>query len=447
MVTKVIMPKQGLQMTEGTIVRWNVQEGEGVEEGQSLFEMETDKLTIEIDAPASGTLLKILKSEGEIVPVAEIIAIIGDPGENYDSILDEIIKEESPKEEKIEVTTETTEKISIGTPLKRDTLDRIFITPRAKMRAEEKGIDYNEVFGTGPEGLIIEKDVLEFNPMDSQSRMKVTPVAAKMAQVKGIDLSGVTGSGIAGRIMKEDIEGSEEFSNDIFNFSGSSSINGEIVPLTSARKIVSDRMKESLHTMAQANHTIRVDMSETIRLRKELKEEGIKISFNDILIKVVAKTLLEFPYMNSSMVEEGIWLKDYVNMGLAIAVNNGLIVPNIKNADLLSLQEIAIASSDLISKAQNNKLDFNDCIDGTFTITNLGMFDIDEFTAIINPPESGILAVGKIQKTPVVIGDEIVVRPILTLTLTYDHRIIDGAPAAQFLKRIKQLLMKPYLLL
>ncbi len=437
MLTKVIMPKQGLQMTEGTIMRWIVPEGGMVEEGQALFEMETDKLTIEIDAPASGKLLKIIKDEGETVPVAQTIAIIGEEGADYNALLEEIREEESPKEEVAkeddQAMAESREDAPVAGSLERDAGDRVFISPRARMRAEERGIDYRQVPASGPGGLIIERDVLAFKAMDSKGPVRATPVAAKMAQARGVDLSAVRGSGIAGRVMKEDLE--------------DAGLRGRIVPLTNTRQIISDRMKDSLHTMAQAKHTIRVDMTEAIRLREDLKEEGIKVSYNDILIKVVARALTEFPYMNSSMLEEGIYLKDYVNIGLAIAVEDGLIVPNIKDADRLGLQEIAGESSDLIAKAQDKRLDFNDTLDGTFTITNLGMFDIDEFTAIINPPESGILAVGKIEKNPVVIGDDIVVRPISSLTLTYDHRLIDGAPAAQFLKRIKELLMKPYLLL
>ena len=437
MLTKVIMPKQGLQMTEGTIMRWIVPEGGMVEEGQALFEMETDKLTIEIDAPASGKLLKIIKDEGQTVPVAQTIAIIGEEGADYNALLEEIREEESPKEEvakeEDQAMAESREDAPAAGSLERGEGDRVFISPRARMRAEERGIDYRQVPASGPEGLIIERDVLAFKAMDSKGPVRATPVAAKMAQARGVDLSDVRGSGIAGRVMKEDLE--------------DAGLRGRIVPLTNTRQIISDRMKESLHTMAQAKHTIRVDMTEAIKLREDLKEEGIKVSYNDILIKVVARALTEFPYMNSSMLEEGIYLKDYVNIGLAIAVEDGLIVPNIKDADRLGLQEIAGESSDLIAKAQDKRLDFNDTLDGTFTITNLGMFDIDEFTAIINPPESGILAVGKIEKSPVVIGDDIVVRPISSLTLTYDHRVIDGAPAAQFLKRIKELLMKPYLLL
>lgn len=450
MATKVIMPKQGLQMTEGTIIRWIISEGDQIELGQPLFEIETDKVNIEIESPASGTLLKIIVSEGETVPITETVAIIGEVGEDYSSLLvEEDSKQEalSVKENRVDIEESPKQ---IANTVTRNPSERIFITPRAKTKASEMEIDYYLVNGSGPEGLIIERDVMAAAGNIAQSRIKTSPVAAKIAQAKGIDLSSVSGTGISGRIMKEDLGRKTMKENNAIEDTIKKTFAprmGKVVPFTGVRKVISDRMMESLHGMAQANHTIKVDMTEAISLRTQLKEAGIKVSYNDILVKVVSKALLEFPYMNSSIIEDGILLKDYVNLGLAVAVDNGLLVPNIKDADLLSLQEIAAESSQVIDKALNGKLRPNDYANGTFTITNLGMFDIDEFTAVINPPESGILAVGKIEKTPVVENDAIVIRPIMALRLTYDHRVIDGAPAAQFLQRVKQLLMKPYLLL
>ncbi|MDR3551792.1 MAG: dihydrolipoamide acetyltransferase family protein, partial [Clostridia bacterium] len=210
---------------------------------------------------------------------------------------------------------------------------------------------------------------------------------------------------------------------------------------------ISNRMMKSLHETAQANHRMKVDMTEVIALREKLKADGEKVSFNDILIKITAKALLEFPMVNASLRDEGILMQDYVNMGIAVAVENGLIVPVVRDVDLMTLGQLSEASAAQIEKAKTGKLAPNDYTGGTFTITNLGMFDVDEFTAIINPPESAILAVGKIAKTPVVIGDSIVIRPIMTLSLTYDHRLIDGSVAAQFLQRVKQIISDPYLLL
>jgi pyruvate dehydrogenase E2 component (dihydrolipoamide acetyltransferase) len=221
----------------------------------------------------------------------------------------------------------------------------------------------------------------------------------------------------------------------------------ELLPFEGMRKVIADRMMESLHNSAQLAHKMKVDMTEIIRLRESYKQEGIKISINDVLIKIVSQTLLEFPMLNASLTEEGILTHNYVNMGIAVAVENGLIVPVIRDADLLALKEISASGSVLVDKAKSGSLETEDYTGGTFTISNLGMFDIDEFTAIINPPESAILAVGKIEKVPVVRDDEIVIRPIMTLSLTYDHRVVDGAPAAQFLQKVKKVMENPYLLL
>lgn len=457
MATKVIMPKQGLQMTEGTITKWIVPEGGKVEVDQPLFEMETDKLTIEITAPASGTLLKIVREVGDVVPITEIIAVIGEPGEDYSSLLPGKAAAASKQVEAAaeEVKKPATAEAPAGNRVvSRDPSERVFVTPRAKTTAAEKEIDYLEVDGTGPEGLVIERDILAHMEEAANNKIRISPVAAKIAKANGIDLSLVNGTGTSGRIMKEDVEkfleakaGTTSFAASSATAAGASGRKETVVPVKGMRKVISDRMMESLHCMAQANHRMKVDMSEAMKLRAQYKQAGIKISFNDILTKVVSKALMEFPYMNSSMIGDGIILKDYVNMGLAVAVPNGLIVPNIKDADLMPLTEIAAASADVIQKALEGKLNPDEYSNGTFTITNLGMFDIDEFTAVINPPECGILAVGKIVKTPVVEDDNIVIKPLMTLSLTYDHRIIDGADAAKFLQRIKQLLMNPYLLL
>jgi len=319
--------------------------------------------------------------------------------------------------------------------------ERVFATPRAKTTASEKGIDFTDVAGTSPDGLIIEKDILAFKASAAASP-KATPLAVKVAQQKDVELADVEGTGARGKITRSDVESAIALRAG----KAATGRSGRVVPFAGMRKVISDRMMQSLHGMAQANHRMKVDMSEIIRFREKLKEAGIKVSFTDIIVKVVSKALLDFPILNSTLTSEGILLKDYVNMGLAVAVEGGLIVPVIKDADLMTLEEISAVASELADKAKKGGLMPHEYTGGTFTITNLGMFDIDEFTAVINPPESAILAVGKIDKVPVVEGDNIVVKPIMMLSLTYDHRIIDGAPAAQFLQRVKQIMQNPYLL-
>ncbi len=429
-------------MTEGTIIKWLFAEGQPVEAGQPLFEMETDKLTIEIEASASGTLLKIIRNAGEVVLITETIAVIGDPGEDISSLLDTLGSQPDASEQGNEGTVSQGTASQNALP-QRQANERVFITPRAKMTADEAGINYQAIPGTGPDGLIIEKNVKE-HIESCKAAAKITPVAKKVAEQNQIDVSDVDGTGARGKIMKADIE--KAINERRAKFAGGVR-QQRVIPFAGMRKVISDNMMKSLHGMAQANHRMKVDMTEVMKLRERLKVDGLKVSFNDILVKVVAKTLGDFPIVNSTLTEEGIVLRDFVNVGIAVAVENGLIVPVVKDADLMTLKEISAVSGELIEKAKGGKLSPDDYTGGTFTITNLGMFDIDEFTAVINSPEVGILAVGKIEKMPVVVGNEIVIKPITVLSLTYDHRIVDGAPAAQFLQRVKQILQNPYLLL
>lgn len=440
MANKVIMPKQGLQMTEGTITKWLVQEGQQAIEGESLFEMETDKLTIVIDSTYTGTLLKIIKDEGEVVPITEIIAIIGEKGEDISDILDaendNDINEVKDTEIDIEVQEEkNVEKISNENLSNK----RIFISPRAKKLANESDIEINTVKGTGTNGRIVEKDIVAYK----NSLPKLTSTAKKMVIEKGLNPKDIKGSGIGGRIYRSDVEKLVVSKEETINNRGE-----RVIPLNSMRKIIADRMCTSQREMAQTNHKIKVDASELIKIRETYKKDGIKISYNDIIVKMVSKALTEYPIINSSFSDEGIILKEYVNMGIAVAVDNGLIVPVIKDTDLMNIEQIGSASKEVIEKIKTGKLETKDYTGGTFTISNLGMYDIDEFVAIINPPEAGILAVGKMEYVPVVVDKtEIEIKPIIKLTLSYDHRTIDGADAAKFLSRIKQLLEKPYLAL
>ena len=445
MASIVIMPKQGLQMTEGIITQWLFAEGQTVAEGEPLFEMETDKLTIVIDSPASGTLLKIIRQAGDVVPITEPIAIIGQPGEDFKSLIS--ANTGAVSEAQAAPAASATAGAGAEAPMNAAATrnssvppgGRIFATPRAKLAAEAKNLDYRLVPGSGPEGLIIERDILNDQ---AASQPRTTPLAQKIAEINGVDLNGINGTGTHGKIIKIDVEAAVHSRRS----SAADRRTEDLIPFAGMRKAIADKMMQSLHGMAQANHRMKVDMSEVVRFREFLRNDGIKVSYTDIMIKAVSKALMEFPVVNSTMTPEGIVTKNYVNMGIAIAVDKGLVVPVIVDADLMTLPEISAASADLIGKAKNGGLNPDDFRGGTFTITNLGMFDIDEFTAIINYPESGILAMGKIDRVPVAEGDNVVIRPVTVLSLSYDHRIIDGAPAAKFLQRIKQILQNPYLL-
>ena len=389
-VHKIILPKQGLQMTEGVITQWLKQEGDEVKEGEPLFEMETDKLSIVIDSTATGTVLKLLYEEGDMVPVTETIAYVGPAGTDIEAALAAPAAPAAPAEAVVEEAP-----VPVGD-------GRIFASPRAKMVAEEKGIDIATVKGTGPDGLIIERDVLSAKPAP-----KAVQAAAPVA---------------------EELE--------------------TVIPLKGMRKIIAERMHQSLHDLAQANHRMEVDMTQCVAMREQLKAAGVKVSYNDMVIRCVAKVLTEFPMMNSSMTDTAIIQKHYVNVGMAVATDTGLLVPVIKGTDKMSLTQISEAAKDLGKRTKEGGLNPDELTGGTFTVTNLGMFGVDSFTAVINAPEAGILAVGQMKKKAVVLDDDsIVVRPMMWLSLTYDHRIVDGAPAAQFLKRIKTLLETPALLL
>lgn len=446
MAAIVVMPKLGMTMTEGVITKWLKAEGDDVIKGESILVVESDKANVEIDASESGKLVKILRNEREILPVAEPIGIIANTLEDGLMLLNtgNYIAEKPLKEMKqTEISTvgadfesDMIKGAEISDSLKK--MQRIFASPRAKALARKLGINLADIRGTGPEGIIIERDLTVLN---SRNEPKVTPLAKKLIEQSDLDLYEIKGSGTHGRIMKEDVESVLKFQHK------EKSSSGKVLPFKGIRKIISDRMMESLHGMAQANHRIKVDMSEAIRLREGFKQQGRRVSYSDILIKIVARALRDFPIMNSSLTEEGILMKEDVNIGMATAIESGLVVPVIAEADKKNLDEIAKISAELVEKAKNGRLIPNDYSGGTFTVTNLGMYDIDEFTAIINPPEIGILAVGKIDRIPVAEGDSILIKPIMMLSLTYDHRVVDGAPAAHFLQRIKQLLQDPYLLL
>ena len=434
MAEKIIMPKQGLQMTEGTITKWLVKEGDKVEIGQPLFEMETDKNTIQIDSTAAGEVLKLVAKEDETVPITETIAIVGKKGEDFSDLLPKKKEEKKPEPAPAPVAPAAPAVKSAPaddtTPIALEG-GRIFVTPRAKMTAERKNIDYKTVNGTGASGLIIEKDVL------AAAAVKASPVAKAIAARKGVSITTVTGTGENGKIVKHDI------------LSGDANLSREdkVIPISGMRKVIADNMMNSVQSMAHAYHKVAVDMSEAKLIRAAFKKAEKKVSFNDIIIMALGRALQEHPRMNAWVEDGKITEKGSVNVGIAVAVDNGLIVPTVRDVQNMTIGEIHDESARLIAKTKAGGLKKEEYSGATFTVSNLGMFGIDEFTAIVNPPQVGILAVGSMTDTPVVRDGQIVIRPMMNLVLTYDHRVIDGAPAAQFLSRVKELLENPYLMI
>ena len=450
MASVIIMPKQGLLMEEGTITKWLAKEGEQTTEGAPLFEMETDKLTITMDSTATGTVLKILHPEGDTVPITQPIAIVGQPGEDISALLGGEAPAAAPAAAAPEAPT--AEAAPAPQPVVEHAPgERVFYSPRARLRAEENGVDIAAVPGSGPDGLVVERDVQNY----IANQPAVTPLAANQARIQGIDLSGLTGTGPNGKITTEDLHIA---SAAVEPAPAAEPIPGQLTrgtrteAMSGMRKAISRNMLTSKSTNAQTNHRMVVDMTAAVALRRQYKALGIKISYNDIIVRACAKALQDFPIVNASVDGSDIVYHDYVNIGTAVSVPGGLIVPVIRDADIIGLTGIAAKSAELIEKAREGRLTEADYHGGTFTVSSLGMFDLDDFVAIINPPESAILAVGKIAKTPVVVTDDegedqVVIKSMCALCLSYDHRIIDGAEAAKFLQKLKSYLQNPILLI
>ena len=452
MASVIIMPKQGLLMEEGTITKWLVKEGEQTTEGAPLFEMETDKLTITMDSTATGTVLKILHPEGDTVPITQPIAIVGEPGEDISGLLGDAPAATPRAAEKPRASAAEAAPAAAPVPaVEHAPGERVFSSPRARLRAEENGVDIAAVPGSGPDGLVVERDVQNY----IANQPAVTPLAANQARIQGIDLSGLTGTGPNGKITTEDLHIA---SAAVEPAPAAEPIPGQLTrgtrteAMSGMRKVISRNMLTSKSTNAQTNHRMVVDMTAAVALRRQYKALGIKISYNDIIVRACAKALQDFPIVNASVDGSDIVYHEYVNIGTAVSVPGGLIVPVIRDADIIGLTGIAAKSAELIEKAREGRLTEADYHGGTFTVSSLGMFDLDDFVAIINPPESAILAVGKIAKTPVVVTDDesedqVVIKSMCALCLSYDHRIIDGAEAAKFLQKLKSYLQNPILLI
>lgn len=391
MSTTVIMPKLGLTMTEGTIEKWLKQEGNRVEKGEPLVEIITEKINFQYESPASGILRKILHHEGETVPVTTPIAIIAEEGEAVAEV--ERTKPEVP----------------LGAPLpaavqreSKEPSQRIFISPIARKMAQEKGIDLSSIKGSGPMGRIIKMDVLK------AAEKEVTPPIRKPSE--------------------------------------------KWIPLKGIRRIIAKRMTESFQNVPHFYLSLEIDMTSCLALHEQLREEvekraRVRLTLTDILVKVTASALKEHPIINSRIEEDQIHLIEEINIGVAIALGDGLIVPVIHHADQKSLTEIASTLRDLTQKAKEGKLSLEDVAGGTFTLSNMGMLGIDKFNPIINPPECSILGVGRTVEKPVFHGGEIKVRPMAWFSLSSDHRIVDGAAASLFLNHIKKWAEHPHLLL
>ena len=401
------MPKLGFNMDKGTLLKWRKKEGDFVKEQEVLFEIETDKTVMPVEAQTSGILKKILVAEGEEVPVTLPIAIIGDKDEDISKMIEEAYKklgksemtEEEPKTAKM-ISQEITEKRQIEPKKEKEEFKKI--SPRAQKKAKELGVEVKLVEGSGPGGVVIEKDILDYFQLKRQT-------------------------------SKTLIEGKEIEKR---------------IPYTGIRKIIGDRLSQSKFSAPHVYFTISIDMTKAISFLDTYNSDlQLKVTINDLIVFVVAKVLKERPSINCSLIaEEIVYYKD-INIGIAVAIEQGLIVPVLKNAGKKNLSILSKEIRKLIKLARERKLMPDDYKGGTFTVSNLGMYGIENFTAIINLPEAAILAVGEIKRVPVVIEEEgaerIEIRSIMKMTLSTDHRLIDGGMAAKFLKQIRYYLEFP----
>jgi pyruvate dehydrogenase E2 component (dihydrolipoamide acetyltransferase) len=455
MAVEVVLPALGLTVEKGKILKWLKKEGDTVAKGDSLYEVEADKVTTEVESPASGILRKILIPEGVEVPILTVVAVITDE------------KEKLP-EKYLMMVTARPEKMD-APKLPRIQEPSVFVTsgpteikapPAARKLAKDRGIDLLSICGSGPGGTVLVKDVESFLATGGQAgaRVLATPTARKLAEREGMALASVKGTGVSGRVMKTDvmeaIAGVKPREPRPARISAkppsvSKHRLGQTIPMNSIRKVIAKRMAQSKFTAPHIYFFNDVDMEKLLTLREEIltefeENEGIRISINDFLIKAVALTLREYPLVNSMVSGEEIRIFPEFNVGLAVAMEDGLIVPAIPRTDQLDLGEIARYRADLVDRARQAKLTIEEMERGTFTISSLAQFDITFFTAILNPPQSGILTVGKVEEKPVVRNGQIVIRRIMRQGLSVDHRIIDGAVAAQFLQSLKKKLENPY---
>lgn len=427
----IVMPKMGLTMTKGMLTNWIKKEGDLINKGDILFEVETDKITNKVEAKSSGVLRKILVDK-ETVDVFVPVGIIGRADEDISELLEQVSRE--PKKDKPQKEEGPKETRGLSPAVQAG--DRVKISPRAKKIAKDLKVDYNLVQGTGPDGAITEEDIRKFV---EGTKAKVSPTAAIVAEQLGVDILNIEKET---RIMKADII-KYKLNESLAKYADPQEYRN---PMTNMRKIIAKRMLHSVQTSPAVSFNIKVDTTGMKELRDELKDT-FKVSYTDILVKIVSEVLLEFPLLNSTLDGDEIITRNYVNMGVAVALPAGLLVPVVKFTNIKGLKEISNEIKDLSERAKTNDLLPDELTGGTFTISNLGMYGIESFTPIINQPEVAILGVNAIHKEPVVVNDEVVIKPMMNLSLTADHRVVDGAVAAEFLAKLKKYIEKPYFLL
>jgi pyruvate dehydrogenase E2 component (dihydrolipoamide acetyltransferase) len=435
------MPKWGLTMKEGKISKWFKSEGDSVEKGEPFFEVETEKITNVVEATAEGIVFQIVVAAGMTVPVGTIVAIIGEAGEQPERIegiqAGEVIEEEAPAPGR-------TAPAPAGKAQEKKFIPS---TPAARRLAKELGIDVLLVAGSGPGGRITEADVKRFHEEGTPLPRAATPLAAEIIRQEGLDMASIDGSAEGGKITKEDVQRfldlkkREETAAPV-----------KAISFSGMRRSIAENMQASLQHTAQLTMFTEADVTEMIRFRDTVREahkkdDTLKISYNDIIILAASRALKHHPIMNSTLVGDEILLHDGIHMGVAVALPEGLIVPVIRDADQKGLLKIAREARELAGKARAGTLTVDEVTGGTFTISNVSMFQVDGVTPILKSPETGILGIGRIRAKPAVYNGEIAIRSMMFVSLTFDHQVVDGAPAAEFLQTVVGYFENPYLIM
>jgi pyruvate dehydrogenase E2 component (dihydrolipoamide acetyltransferase) len=440
MAEEFFIPKLGQTVEEVTLVKWLVSDGDKVAHGQEICEVETDKAIFPVEANAKGYFHMGPFKEGEVLPVLTVVGIIGKETDKFEAGAGKVAGEPASSEQgPVSPVQEVTPVTTSASAAPAD----VFASP--------------QVPPTGYGGVrAVERDVVAYlasAPMTAE--LKVTPVAQKVAAASGVDLRAVTGTGPGGKIVKDDVLRAAEkpATAGAFPSAGVSEVI-ERIPLKGVRGIIAERMGSSVHTTARVTLFMEVDATELVALRERLKakvseEWGFAPAYNDLLAKIVATGLGKFPYMNARLANDGeaLELLGPIHIGQAVDTERGLLVPVIRNANLKSLRQLGAEFREQAERARKGRSLLEELSGGTFTITNLGMYEVDAFTPVINLPEVAILGVGRIAPKVVPYHGEVAVRSMLTLSLVFDHRLVDGAPAARFLQYIKQVIEEPYLLI
>ena len=465
MATSIVMPQMGYDMREGTVVRWHKREGETVARGEVLADIETDKATVEFEAYTGGVVGRIVAAEGMVVPVGELIAIITAPGEVLpDDDLPSSPPEASQGQAAEEPAPSSQPAASPSDPGAPED-DRRRASPIARRLARERGIDLAQVNGTGPGGRIVEKDVLEYQPpslpAEPPEGVRASPIARRLARERGVDLSEVSGTGPGGRIVEKDVlEYRPPATIPAAASQETPEADGvaEAVPAQAGERAELSRMRQAIARVTsdskrEAPHfyvTAEIDVGRAMALRQEVNDavdSDSRVTVNDLIVRACALALEKHPKFNASFSDGALEFHSQVNIGIAIALEAGLMVPGIANCQEKSLVELAAASKDLIQRAHSGHLRNDEYSSTTFSVSNLGMFDVESFAAIIYPPHAAVLAVGSVKEQPVVRDGQLAVGQMMKATLSTDHRVADGAEAAQFLMEVKRVLENPVTLL